>query len=90
MKSGYYIKWHNVADEMPGQYYEDSKSSSNGFIVRYTFEDTDTECFCEIAHLENGKFIPNFDSLEASEREERREKAKILQWAFLDHPQDYV
>jgi hypothetical protein len=83
------IKWHDIKEEMPGTNYDISNCVMSEFLLRYTFEDEDIECLYDIGHLSKNKFILNFDGWSEEERDDRRDEARILHWAYLDHPSDY-
>ena len=83
------VKWHDTFLEMPGKKFEYKRNHFNIFIIRYTFEEEDTDVFYEIATLQNGKFIPNFDDWPEEDRQRVQQKARVLHWAYLDHPSDY-
>lgn len=82
----YDINWHDARLEMPGTAYQDD---CDEYLVRYTFEDEDRDCFFDKASLCNGRFVIYFDQHPEEQRESFRKDARVINWCYIDHPDDY-
>lgn len=90
INNDYDINWHNIAEELPGKDYEITRSCFNLFLLRYTFEDEDRHCFYNLGYFKNGNFIMHFHDSSDEESEDLNLEARVIQWAFIDHKDEYI
>mgnify|MGYP001578866755 CR=1 FL=1 len=90
---GYDITWHDPKIEMPGTDYQHPRYD---YLVRYTFEDEeneDAEPRYAVCIMHNGRFYLDFHDWEDcpdTDRDKLRAQARVLHWAYICHPKDYL